>query len=48
MLRVPGTYNSKNNAQVEIIKKWDNNRPRITLLLGSFCVHLKDQKLKEN
>ena len=47
MLRVPGTYNSKNNAQVKIIKKWDNNRPRITLLLGSFCAYLKDQKLKE-
>ena len=47
MLRVPGTYNSKNNAWVEIIKKWDNNRPRITLLLGSFCAYLKDRKLKE-
>ena len=48
MLRIPGTYNSKNNAQVSIIKRWDNNnRPRITLLLGSFCAYLKDQKLKE-
>ena len=47
MLRVPGTYNSKNNASVEIIKKWDYNRPKITLLLGSFCAYLKDQKLKE-
>lgn len=47
MLRVPGTYNSKNNVVVEIIQKWDNNRPRITLLLGSFCSYLKDQKLKE-
>jgi hypothetical protein len=47
MLRVPGTYNSKNNAQVEIIRKWDNNRPSITLLLGSFCAYLKDRRLKE-
>lgn len=47
MLRVSGTYNSKNNVVVEIIQKWDNNRPRITLLLGSFCSYLKDQKLKE-
>lgn len=47
MLRVPGTYNSKNNAVVKIIRKWDNDRPEITLLLGSFCAYLKDQKLKE-
>jgi hypothetical protein len=47
MLRAPGTYNSKNNAQVSIIKRWDNNRPGMTLLLGSFCAHLKDQKLKQ-
>jgi hypothetical protein len=48
MLRIPGTYNSKNNAQVSIIKRWDNSiKPRITLLLGSFSAYLKDQKLKE-
>jgi Primase X len=47
MLRIPGTYNSKKNAVVKIIRKWDNNRPEITLLLGSFCAYLKDQKLKE-
>jgi hypothetical protein len=47
MLRIPGTYNSKNNTMVEIIQEWDNNRPRITLLLGSFCAYHKDQQLKE-
>jgi hypothetical protein len=47
MLRIPGTYNSKNNALVKITRKWDSNRPNTTLLLGSFCVYLKDQKLKE-
>jgi hypothetical protein len=47
MLRIPGTYNSKNNSVVEIIQKWDSSRPRITLLLGSFCAYLKDQELKE-
>jgi hypothetical protein len=47
MLRVPGTYNSKNKAMVEIIQKWDNSRPRITLMLGSFCAYLRDQKLRE-
>jgi hypothetical protein len=47
MLRIPGTYNSKNKARVEIIKRWDNSRPSIVLLLGSFCAYLKSQKLKE-
>jgi hypothetical protein len=47
MVRVPETYNSKNNAMVKIIRKWDNNRPNINLLLGSFCAYLKDLKLKE-
>jgi len=47
MLRIPGTYNSKNNTAVKIIQKWDNYRPKMTLLLGSFCTYLKDQKLKE-
>ena len=48
MLRVPGTYNSKNNAVVKIFRKWDNNRPSVTLLLGSFCAYLRDRKLKEH
>lgn len=47
MLRIPGTYNSNNNAQVRIIKKWDYSRPDISLLIGSFCASLKDQKIKE-
>ena len=47
MLRVPGTCNSKNNTMVKVIRKWDNQRPKITLLLGSFCAYLKDKKLKE-
>jgi hypothetical protein len=51
MLRVPGSYNSKEHAidpQVRIIKKWNNDyRPNINLLVGSFCAYLKDQKIKE-
>ena len=47
MLRIPYSYNSKNNAQVRIIKKWDGNRPDIHLLIGSFCIYLTDQRLKE-
>lgn len=47
MLRIPGSYNSKNNAQVGIIKKWDGNRPPMKLLIGSFCAYLTDQRIKE-
>jgi Primase X len=52
MLRVPGSYNSKEYAidpQVRIIKEWSSSyRPNINLLVGSFCAYLKDQKIKEN
>jgi hypothetical protein len=51
MLRVPGSYNSKEHAidpQVRIIEEWNNDyRPNINLLVGSFCAYLKDQKIKE-
>ncbi|HEY7569883.1 MAG TPA: DNA primase noncatalytic subunit PriX [Nitrososphaeraceae archaeon] len=47
MLRIPYSYNSKNNAQVRIIKKWDGNRSNISLLVGSFCAYLTDKRLKE-
>lgn len=47
MLRIPYSYNSKNNAQVRVIKNWDGNRPDIRLLIGSFCIYLTDQNLKE-
>lgn len=46
MLRIPGTYNSENNAQVRIIKKWDGNRLDISLFIGTFCAFLKDQEIK--
>jgi hypothetical protein len=48
MLRIPGSYNSKNMQVVRIVKEWNNNyKPSISLLLGSFCTYLKDQKIKE-
>jgi Primase X len=51
MLRIPGSYNSKEHAidpPVRIIKEWNNDyRPNINLLVGSFCAYLKDQKIKE-
>jgi hypothetical protein len=47
MLRIPGSVNSRINAQVRIINKWDGNRPNINLLIGTFCAYLKEQQLKE-
>jgi hypothetical protein len=49
MLRVPGSHNSKNNAQVTIVQYWDGglHKPEINYLLSDFCVYLADQKAKE-
>jgi hypothetical protein len=48
MLRIPGSFNSKNNAQVTIVQSWDGRRkPEINYLLSDFCVYLVDQKAKE-
>jgi hypothetical protein len=49
MLRIPGSYNSKNNAQVLIIRKWQNTSavPSIKPLLRDFRRYLIDQQLKE-
>jgi hypothetical protein len=46
MVRIPGSINSKNNLQVRIVQYWDNERPDIRLLLGSFYAWLltEDQK----
>ena len=50
MLRVPGSYNSKEhctNPEVRIVKRWNGWRPNINLLLGSFCAYLADKKIKK-
>lgn len=47
MLRIPGTYNSKSNTQVKVIKTWNGKRPDVSLLIGSFCAYLKDQKINQ-
>jgi hypothetical protein len=48
MLRVPGSYNSKNERKIEvsIIQKWDGFRPSIKPLLYDLCLYLQDLKLK--
>ena len=49
MLRIPGTYNSKNGVQVRIINRWETltKIPDINLLIGSFMAYITGQKLKE-
>jgi hypothetical protein len=49
MLRVPGSYNSKNERRIEvsIIQKWDGNIPSIKPLLFSPYLHLQDLKLNK-
>jgi hypothetical protein len=50
MLRVPGSFNSKHNDnnQVLIIRKWNNQRFSIKLLLGDFIAYLLDEKDKKS
>jgi hypothetical protein len=49
LLRIPGSINSKNNAQVRIISFDPKiSRPNINLLIGSFCAYLTDQEIKES
>lgn len=45
-LRVPGSFNSKNNAQVKIIQRWDGQRPCINWLLRDFRRYLIQEKIK--
>jgi Primase X len=47
MLRIPGSFNSKNGSQVKIVSEWDGQRPNINLLIGTFCAYLKDKSIKE-
>ncbi len=59
MLRVPGSHNSKcvnaNNGvldsdktTVKIMQQWNDTRPTMMLLIGSFHAHLVDQKIRQN
>jgi hypothetical protein len=50
LLRIPGSYNSKNikqNKVVKIIQTWNGFRPKINPLLYHFYIYLADKKLKE-
>jgi Primase X len=44
LLRIPGSYNSKNMSQVKIIHKWDSNsKVPLHLLYSKFLAYLVDQ-----
>ena len=40
MLRIPGSTNSKNNTQVQIIQRWNGTRPAINWLLRDYRRYL--------
>lgn len=45
-LRVPGSINSKNGAQVKIIQRWNGQRACINWLLRDFRRYLIQEKIK--
>lgn len=52
MVKIPGSRNSKyldqgKESEVKIIQKWDGNRAKINLLLGSFYAYLVNQRLND-
>jgi hypothetical protein len=49
MLRIPGSYNSKQGhiTEVKTLQKWNSIRPRIKPLLTEFYIYLADTKIKE-
>jgi hypothetical protein len=47
LLRVPGSYNSKNGQQVSVIQRWDGKKPAIQYMLRNFRRHLIQEKLDE-
>jgi hypothetical protein len=46
MIRIPGSYNSKNHCQVRIIQRWDGQRPYINWILRDFRRYLIQKKFK--
>ena len=47
MLRIPGSFNSKNGKVVKVVSKWDNHRPPVNYLLRDFRHYLIDQRITE-
>jgi hypothetical protein len=45
MLRIPGSFNSKNGEQVRLLQMWDGQRPYINWILKDFQRHLIQKKI---
>ena len=45
LLRVPGTFNSKNWEQVKVIQKWDGRKPSIKWITSEFRIHLIQKRI---
>jgi hypothetical protein len=45
LLRIPGSYNSKNAAEVKIIQRWDGTRHAINWLLRDYRRYLIQEKI---
>lgn len=45
LLRVPGSYNSKNGQQVRVIQRWDGKKAAIQYMLRNFRRYLIQEKL---
>ena len=45
LVRVPGTFNSKNGQEVKIIQRWNGDRPPIQLITGEFRIHLIQKRI---
>ena len=47
MLRIPGSFNSKNGQRVRVVTKSDNHSPPVNYLLRDFRHYLIDQRITE-
>jgi hypothetical protein len=47
LVRIPGTINSKCGQTVEIVQRWDGQRPAIQYLLLQFRIWLIDEKIEQ-
>jgi hypothetical protein len=45
LIRVPGTFNSKNNEEVIIIQRWNGDRPPIQLITREFWYYLIQKRI---
>lgn len=45
LVRVPGTFNSKNREEVKIIQRWNGDRPPIQLITEEFRTHLIQKRI---